>query len=504
MHSKLLFLLLLLSFGSQGQQQYFNKRLDFNACSYENGFDILPYDQGYISCLSSTISDTSSQIKILICFLDSICNLLQTKTYSNASGNIYAGGQGKICKTLENGYALASSIAYSQTDANVVLYKFNHYGDTLWTKEYGDTSFQSGWQCKQTRDKGFIITGQTLTYSPYGDILLIKTDSNGVKQWEHHFGGIDQDLGFSVDTCYDGGFIIGGFTWSYGPNSLTDFANAYLVKTDSMGNFEWQRVFGGNFYDAFWHVIQTKDSGIVAGGYYTNYDASAHCCGGYGKPYLVKLDLTGNLLWEKTYGDSVFDTGLVTIDELPNGDVLGGGITHDQKYKGLLLRVNSDGDSLLYKKYFALTTSSSCFFYDVSLDKDDGYICTGYVTPALPDTGTQDIWVLKLDSNGCEISNCLSSDIALPEFAGPHMSLYPNPACSIVSVNIQSFDPLHNPQLKVFDVMGKELINRNVDASGKLIYQSFSISSLSSGIYFVSLFDNDECLSTIRLLKYDQ
>src|SRR5437667_9166975 len=102
-----------------GQQQYFNKRYDFNRAN-DIGFDILPYDTGYIAWFSTSLTSANDNYKIVVCFLDSVGNIEQTKTksYSKPNAVLYSGGGGKICKTSDNGFALAGTIEYSSGYSN--------------------------------------------------------------------------------------------------------------------------------------------------------------------------------------------------------------------------------------------------------------------------------------------------------------------------------------------------------------------------------------------------
>ena len=148
------------------------------------------------------------------------------------------------------------------------LVRFDRNFDTLWTREYGDTAFQSGWACKQTKDGGFIIAGVTTTYDyPTGDFLLIKTDSLGNMQWQNHYGRQGyRDMCVTMALTNDGGYLMAGQTWQYIDGTWPDF---YFVKTDSLGNLKWTKQFGGPYDDAIWSIIKTKDGSYVGVGYKT-------------------------------------------------------------------------------------------------------------------------------------------------------------------------------------------------------------------------------------------
>ena len=136
-----------------------------------------------------------------------------------------------------------------------------------WQKTFGGINGDLATSVQQTSDGGYIIAGVTWSYgSGKAGVYLIKTDSKGNLEWEKTFGGINDDGATSVQQTKDGGYIMAGGTYSYGSGK----DDVYLIKTDSNGNLEWQRTFGGSDNDRAWSVQQTSDGGyILAGGTYS-------------------------------------------------------------------------------------------------------------------------------------------------------------------------------------------------------------------------------------------
>jgi hypothetical protein len=160
------------------------------------------------------------------------------------------------------------------------LIKVDANGNIRWNKTFRGGGSTLGYSVQQTRDGGYIITGETLSYGGY-DVYLIKVDANGNMQWSKTFGGARDDRGYSVQQTSDGGYIIVGETRSYGAG----LKDVYLIKVDANGNMQWNKTFGGQGWDAGYSVQQTSDGGYIIVGYTTSYGA------GGSDVYLIKLGL---------------------------------------------------------------------------------------------------------------------------------------------------------------------------------------------------------------------
>jgi hypothetical protein len=139
-----------------------------------------------------------------------------------------------------------------------------------WSKTFGGTSDDYGLSVQETSDGGYVITGYTQSYGAGAhDVWLIKTDSAGTRLWDKTFGGTNYDYGYSVQETSDGGYVIAGYTNSYGSGTL----DVWLIKADSAGTKLWDKTFGGTSDDYGYSVQETSDGGYVIAGRTCSYGA---------------------------------------------------------------------------------------------------------------------------------------------------------------------------------------------------------------------------------------
>ncbi|MCK4397008.1 hypothetical protein KAW96_10515 [candidate division WOR-3 bacterium] len=275
-----------------------------------------------------------------------------------------------VQETSDRGYIIAGYTTLGYRNADVYLIKVSKYGQLLWEKTYGGMSDDKGISVYETSDSGFIVTGYTASFGPGSyNVYLIKTDKNGDTLWTKAFGAVGYDEGKSVLQTIDGGYIIAGFTEFFGSGN----SDIYLIKTDEDGNLLWEKTYGGSNRDKGMSIQQTLDGGYIIAGITDSFPAfNTDIC-------LIKTDENGDILWERIYGREYFDwchtvqltsdggyiiSGLTCLDSSDIGDVW-------------LLKTDKNGDTLWTKTYGGLDKEDG---YSVQQTFDGGFLIGGYTS----------------------------------------------------------------------------------------------------------------------------
>jgi hypothetical protein len=257
-----------------------------------------------------------------------------------------------------------------------------------WNRTFGAKGNDYTETGQQTADSGYIIAGWTTSYGEgKSDAWLIKTDENGNKMWEKTFGGNENDVARSVLQIEDNRYIITGCTYSYGAGGT----DAWLIETDANGNKKWEKTYGGMEDDFAYSVLQTEDNGYIIVGKTSSYGE------GKGDAWLIKTDANGNKIWEKTYGGTEED-GFARIKQIKDGIYIITGWTSsygEGKNDIWLIKIDANGNKIWEKTYGG---SEDDFPGSVIGIEDDNFIIAGCTTSY--GEGKSDIWLIKTDENG--------------------------------------------------------------------------------------------------------
>jgi len=382
-----------------------------------------------------------------------------------------------IAETSDGGYIVCGNT--NSPDGDVMgfhgatdywVIKLDSIGNLIWNKCYGGTADETANSILQTYDGGYIVCG--FTDSPDGDVTgltkditgknnyviwIVKTDTSGEIQWEKTFGGMQSDYGYSIIQTKDSGYAIFG-TGDMGRNDsgYYFYDDYWLIKIASDSTIQWQQTYGGRDYDEASTMTQTKDGGFLLTGYTLSDDYEVYGNHGGYDAWIVKTDAIGTLQWSSCFGGSRDDIPYSIIETKDGGIAFAGSTFSDDG------NIHGWHDSCTYD----------------SLNKDS--VCT------------PDFWIVKLYPYE------LPKKIEAPNTS---VLIYPNPF-DIEATLVFRLDSLpSNCVLNIYDVIG-QLVKSLVisgDSNTITIYRE----GLSKGIYICELIENGITMLAVGKLFID-
>jgi hypothetical protein len=294
-------------------------------------------------------------------------------------------------QTADGGYMAAGNWrSFASGDVDVWILKLDAAGNIEWQKTYGGIDDEYSRSAQQTVDGGYIVAGVTDSFGWAGDVWILKLDASGDVEWQKSYGDLGIDSARSIQQTADGGYIVAAHTSSFGAGS----DDVWILKLDASGNMEWQKTFGGIQSEAPYGVQQTAD-----GGYITATSTISFGAGG-ADFWVLKLDANGNIQWQKTYGRSGNESARSIQQTADGGYIVAGFIDSGAYHDSLILKLDAAGNVEWQKTYGGSDNEESD---SVLQTADGGYIAAGHMGSLV--TFSSDVWILKLDANG-NISGC--------------------------------------------------------------------------------------------------
>jgi hypothetical protein len=258
--------------------------------------------------------------------------------------------------------------------------------DPLWTNTYGGTAEDEAFSIQCTSDGGYVIAGYTCSFGSGYQAYLVKIDANGNQSWESALGGSHSEYAFDVRQTTDGGYIVVGSTDSYGTGDY----DVYLIKTNPLGNLVWQRTFGGTGEDDGYSVRQTIDGGYIIAGRTESFGA------GGSDVLLIRTDANGNMLWQHTFGGTSRDESNWVEQTSDGGYILCGstasyGIGTSDVY---LIKTDANGNLTWQQTYGGVRDE---YGYCVQPTSEGGYVISG---ATIHPPNISKVYVVKTDDTG--------------------------------------------------------------------------------------------------------
>ena len=266
-------------------------------------------------------------------------------------------------------------------------------------KVYGNTGYDFGRDIKQDTDSGYVVTGSSSSFGGSdGESFLLKIDQYGDFVWSYNYGGTDSDWGESVVVTADSTYAICGHTNSYGAGGF-DF---YLVRADSLGEPIWWKTYGGADWDKAYDLVEMPDSGFVLVGETSSFSGTRDA-------YIVRTDKTGDTLWTKVIGgsgDEFLNAVYLDADSLVvcgGTSTFGAGLTD-----GYIAKMDLSGN-IGWQKYVG--SADNDFF--TSVDAFNGYYVLCGINGYDYSNAEEDMWMYKLSDDG----NIVHFDTTYPSFS---------------------------------------------------------------------------------------
>lgn len=354
------------------------------ASNEDSIFSIEPTsDNGYILAGSTTLSGTG--VDAWLIKIDANGTEQWEKTFGGVGRDI----ANSAIQTSNGGYILVGETESYGTKSDAWAIKIDANGNEKWNKTFGGKNPDWIGMAKQTTDGGFVLTGYTESYGKGGDGWLIKTDVNGNQQWSKTFGGKDYDCIFSVKQTSDYGYILAGITKSFGAGKY----DAWMVRTDANGNKQWEKTFGGAEDDTIYSFQKTFDGGFILTGdtvsHGGSYDRYNDCY--WPNVWLIRTDSNGNLQWNRTFGGSWINGGRSVQQTSDGGFILAGVGSY---YDARLIKTDANGNEQWNKTFGGDYWETAL---SVQQTQDDGYIFVGRSLYYESEGGA---WLIKTDANG--------------------------------------------------------------------------------------------------------
>jgi hypothetical protein len=296
--------------------------------------------------------------------------------------------EGYSVKVGNGGYVFAgitNSSSFGKYDAWLI--KTDSYGEMEWNRTYGSL-FNDGAHSLVNVGGGYAFAGSTNSYGVgNADVWLVQVDHNGVMLWNKTYGGPLDDHCWSLVVTSDGGYALLCDTTSYGSGG----SDVWLIKVDSSGNVEWNQTYGGTGFDSVSTIIRTNEGGYALACSTTSFGA------GSSDFWLIKVDSYGNVEWNQTYGGSGVEFANSLVQTSDGGYALAGGTSALVAGNAdvWLVKVDSLGN-LEWNQTYGGPIADYC---DSLIICGDGGFTLACNTQE-PTFGDGDFWLAKVDSLG--------------------------------------------------------------------------------------------------------
>ena len=390
------------------------------------------------------------------------------------SGTSGGGGDEKAYAVVEltgGGYVIiggTNSFGFGNTDMYLINVDVN--GSVIWTKTYGGSGYDYGYDVKETSDGGFILAGYTHSFGAgEADVYLVKTNNVGDIEWTKVIGGTAEDIAWSVVEMSAGGYALTGTSKSFGDGE----EDIYFVQTDASGTPIVSKTFGGTSEDYGTSITEVSDGGFAIAGYSRSYANQAEdIC-------LIKTDANGDEVWTQIYGGSFNDRAWAVKESSDNGFIIAG----NSKSFGLTVVPG------YWEQYIIKTGANGSSNCNSSNAQPSGQDVTGFLTIGGTDgPGGTGGWAGTAEVTASALSQFLcyeTTGIAHVISEKANLKVYPNPNSGQFYL-LMEMSNNKAAAINIYDLKGQLIIAETVAGSGETLL-SIDLGEVPAGMYYVQL-----------------
>jgi len=400
-----------------------------------------------------------------------------------------------VQQTPDGGYIAAGytgssngDVAMNHGDLDAWVVKFDALGAIVWEHTYGGVSTEVAYAITTTADGGYVFAGTSRSFALPGnhgleDFWVVKLSGSGGELWQQQYGGSSDEQPYSVVQLVDGDYLVSGMTASSdgdvtGQHGAQD---AWVVKVGSSGTLLWQSCLGGTGYDYAYKARQTADGGSIMAASATSNDGDVsgnHSV--YNDAWIVKLDATGGITWQKMLGGSSSDRAKDIQQTADGGYVfIGDADSQDGDLSGnigiadiWLVKTDALG-SIEWQRTLGGSLGETGYAFDVTAD--GGYFIAGVTNSDDGDVsgmhGLGDAWAVKLSGAGTGID----------ELHGPVISIGANPCAGPLTISAAQDQGALN--ISLIDAVGRQVLQERMTGTTHIL----DLSDRPSGVYLLSV-----------------
>jgi hypothetical protein len=413
----------------------------------------------------------------------------------------------------------ANDKAYPLHSGDYWLARCDTAGNILWNKTIGGTDIENAPHVLAFESGNIVLCGMSISpvggdktypnYSNKSDYWIIKLDSVGNKLWDRVYGGTDtEESGGGINEAWlsmieseNESFLIAGTTSSPLSGDISDSSRGssdiWIVKIDSTGNKLWDHRYGGTADDRVSSICRDQNGGFLVAGFTDSpqgLDVSDTSKGG-NDVWILKLDSTGNKLWDKRYGGSIGEAANC-ITSLSSGDIIvsgesnspAGGDVSENKYSLFgnfdywVFKTDSIGNKKWDKRFGGTGDNRNSDFFIMA---DNSIVLTGTSTvgnssvKSDSSNGLTDYWLIRFSYT----DSLPNQIIEIPDRL--NISIFPNPAVS--SVTIKFGNIFEKGEMCIMDMKGCEIVKRDLSYRNQI---EISTRDFTAGVYVVQLKSN--------------